>query len=259
MSRKAARQPHSWRPSPRGGEGAGVRGSAPRGAYKSIIAIKRNHWNDTSHLRQFIHGSTLEFSACSRAKPRIPCPCSPRGEGRFLQGSLFYAAWHRSPPPPSQRNQCGAALWTRPRSADSGTFRSADAVGYRRLMGAAEAATLVRPQGLSRGLRRRCSSSIACRIAGTAGDSMLAEFASVVRAVECAVAMQSRDRRAQRVAAAGAADRISASTSSRQRAWLRRHRFSRRLRKSGSPPPDHRTTASNGRDQTPTSNAPVAS
>src|SRR5262245_40404158 len=69
------------------------------------------------------------------------------------------------------------------------TILSADAVGYSRLMGEDEAATLAT-------LRAYRAASAALieghrgRIVVTAGDSLLAEFASVVRAVECAVAMQ---------------------------------------------------------------------
>jgi len=69
------------------------------------------------------------------------------------------------------------------------TILSADAVGYSRMMGADEAATLA--------TLRNYRAAIAAlvekyrgRIVGTAGDSLLAEFASVVRGVECAVAMQ---------------------------------------------------------------------
>jgi len=69
------------------------------------------------------------------------------------------------------------------------TILSADAVGYSRLMGEDEAATL----GTLKTYRAACAALIEShrgRIVGTAGDSMLAEFASVVRAVECAVGMQ---------------------------------------------------------------------
>jgi len=69
------------------------------------------------------------------------------------------------------------------------TILSADAVGYSRLMGEDETATLA----TLRAYRAACAALIDShrgRIVGTAGDSMLAEFASVVRAVECAVGMQ---------------------------------------------------------------------
>jgi class 3 adenylate cyclase len=66
---------------------------------------------------------------------------------------------------------------------------SADVKGYSRLMGQDEEATL---RTLT-SHRKLIDSSIAQhrgRIVGTAGDSMLAEFASVVDAVQCAVVVQ---------------------------------------------------------------------
>jgi adenylate cyclase len=69
------------------------------------------------------------------------------------------------------------------------TVLCADVHGYSRLMGADEAATL--------GTLRRCRSAIAGlvarhdgRIVNTWGDAVIAEFASVVEAVQCAVEIQ---------------------------------------------------------------------
>jgi len=69
------------------------------------------------------------------------------------------------------------------------TILSADVVGYSRLMGQDEAGTLA--------AWKACRDSAATlieshrgRIVGTAGDNILAEFASVVKAVECAVQIQ---------------------------------------------------------------------
>ncbi len=69
------------------------------------------------------------------------------------------------------------------------TILSADVAGYARLMGRDEAATLA--------MLKACREAIAGlaarhrgRIVGTAGDSVLAEFPSVVQAVECAVRIQ---------------------------------------------------------------------
>jgi adenylate cyclase len=69
------------------------------------------------------------------------------------------------------------------------TLLFADVVGYSRLMGEDEAGTLTTLRG--------CRDTIAQLIAGnrgrivnTAGDSVLAEFASVVKAVECAIQVQ---------------------------------------------------------------------
>src|SRR6185503_3639067 len=64
-----------------------------------------------------------------------------------------------------------------------------DVVGYSRLMGADEAGT---HQALGE-LRRTVDPQIAAhdgRIVGTAGDSVLADFSSVVDALNCAIEMQ---------------------------------------------------------------------
>ena len=69
------------------------------------------------------------------------------------------------------------------------TVLCADVYGYSRLMGADEAGTL--------GMLRRYRSAIAGlverhdgRIVNTWGDAVIAEFASVVEAVQCAVEIQ---------------------------------------------------------------------
>lgn len=69
------------------------------------------------------------------------------------------------------------------------TLFSADAAGYSRLMGEDEQATLA----TLRDRRAAMDGLIAKyggRIVNTAGDSVLAEFGSVVKAVECAIAVQ---------------------------------------------------------------------
>ena len=66
---------------------------------------------------------------------------------------------------------------------------AADVVGYSRLMGADEIGTLAR----LREYRDAMSAQIAARggrVVNTSGDSLLAEFTSVVDAIECAVAAQ---------------------------------------------------------------------
>jgi adenylate cyclase len=69
------------------------------------------------------------------------------------------------------------------------TILSADAAGYSRLMGENEPATLAMLKA-----RRAAMDDLIARhggrIVNTAGDSILAEFGSVVKAVECAVAVQ---------------------------------------------------------------------
>jgi len=66
---------------------------------------------------------------------------------------------------------------------------SADVKGYSRLMGADEEATL-RTLTSHRQVMDTLIAQYRGRIVGTAGDSVLAEFASVVEAVQCAVAIQ---------------------------------------------------------------------
>ena len=66
---------------------------------------------------------------------------------------------------------------------------SADVKGYSRLMGEAEEATL-RTLTSHRKLIDSQIAQYRGRIVGTAGDSVLAEFASVVAAVQCAVVIQ---------------------------------------------------------------------
>jgi adenylate cyclase len=70
---------------------------------------------------------------------------------------------------------------------------SADVKGYSRLMGEDEEATL-RTLTAYRQVVDTAIEQYRGRIVGTAGDSVLAEFASVVDAVECAVAIQTRLR-----------------------------------------------------------------
>lgn len=66
---------------------------------------------------------------------------------------------------------------------------AADAAGYSRLMGLDERATL-RSLSASRKIMDALIAEHGGRIANTAGDSVLAEFPSVVDAVECATAVQ---------------------------------------------------------------------
>ena len=71
---------------------------------------------------------------------------------------------------------------------------SADAEGYSRLMGEDEAAT-VRTLTAYRELMREAIGASRGRIVDTPGDNVLAEFGSVVDAVECAVSIQDTLRR----------------------------------------------------------------
>ena len=69
------------------------------------------------------------------------------------------------------------------------TILSADVVGYSRMMGEDEAGTLG-TLNLFRAVMAKLIGAHRGRIVGTAGDSVLAEFTSVVRAVDCAVRIQ---------------------------------------------------------------------
>ena len=67
---------------------------------------------------------------------------------------------------------------------------AADVAGYSRLMGADEEGTLERLMALRRELLDPEIAEHHGRIVKTTGDGMLVEFASVVDAVRCAVAVQ---------------------------------------------------------------------
>ena len=67
---------------------------------------------------------------------------------------------------------------------------AADVAGYSRLMGADEEGTLERLKALRRELLDPKIAEHRGRIVKTTGDGLLVEFASVVDAVRCAVAVQ---------------------------------------------------------------------
>src|SRR5689334_8655431 len=69
------------------------------------------------------------------------------------------------------------------------TILSADAVGYSRLMGQDETQTFATLKAY-RDLTAERIAQHRGRVVNTAGDSILAEFPSVVRAVECAIEVQ---------------------------------------------------------------------
>ena len=66
---------------------------------------------------------------------------------------------------------------------------AADIAGYSRLMGLDEAGTLARLKA-RREIMDRLIAAHRGRIFNTAGDSVVADFASAVDAVQCAVAVQ---------------------------------------------------------------------
>ena len=67
---------------------------------------------------------------------------------------------------------------------------AADVVGYSRLMAADEAGTLARLRQLRAEVFEPKIAQFHGRIVGSAGDSLLVEFASAVNAVQCAVEVQ---------------------------------------------------------------------
>jgi adenylate cyclase len=69
------------------------------------------------------------------------------------------------------------------------TLLFADAAGYSRLMGQDEGGTLAALSACRAAIAQQIGEH-AGRIVNTAGDNVLAEFASVVRAVECAIGVQ---------------------------------------------------------------------
>jgi adenylate cyclase len=72
---------------------------------------------------------------------------------------------------------------------------AADVVGYSRLVGADEEGTLARIRALRSELIDPAISANRGRVANTAGDSVLVEFASVVDAVRAAIGPLSKSER----------------------------------------------------------------
>jgi adenylate cyclase len=69
------------------------------------------------------------------------------------------------------------------------TILSADVAGYSRLMGADEPGTLAKLKAYREAIAEKIAGHRG-RLVNTAGDSVLAEFSSVVNAVDCAVRIQ---------------------------------------------------------------------
>ncbi len=74
---------------------------------------------------------------------------------------------------------------------------AADVVDYSRLMGADEAGTLA-ALAIRRAIFDTLVREFDGRVFGSVGDSLMAEFASAVNAVECAQGDPGRDRRRER-------------------------------------------------------------
>jgi len=71
---------------------------------------------------------------------------------------------------------------------------AADVAGYSRLVGADEEGTLARLKAIRRDLIDPAITAHKGRIVKTADDGMLVEFASVLDALRCAVAVQQKPR-----------------------------------------------------------------
>ena len=67
---------------------------------------------------------------------------------------------------------------------------AADVVGYSRMMGANETGTLTALKALDKDILQPLMTKHSGRVVKLMGDGVLAEFASAVNAVECAVEMQ---------------------------------------------------------------------
>lgn len=81
---------------------------------------------------------------------------------------------------------------------------AADAVGFSRLMAADEAATLARLKNIRTAIMEPAITRSGGRLVGSAGDSLLVEFASAVAAVQCAVDIQEKLAAANAGLSAGA-------------------------------------------------------
>src|SRR5882672_9186595 len=104
---------------------------------------------------------------------RLPLEWAPRADDPF--GPRGWRA------PPWPRNASNAKL---------AAILAADVAGYSRLMGADEEGTLARLKAHRRELIDPEIGEHKGRIVKTTGDGLLVEFASVVDAVRCAVAVQ---------------------------------------------------------------------
>src|SRR5262245_32049329 len=86
---------------------------------------------------------------------------------------------------------------------------AAEVAGYSRLIGADEGGTLERLKALRRELLDPKIAEHKGRIVKNTGDGMLVEFASVVDAVRCAVAVQQTMPRRNAIVGAAAPHRVS--------------------------------------------------
>src|SRR5215203_2178399 len=145
---------------------------------------------------QVCTGSTVETATASTTRRTAPATaifCFMENASRLIRPT-----YHSSPGADGSLASCPRPCSTFPMS--SGTERverklaaifCADVADYSRLMHADEAGTM-RTLMAHRAIMDGLIAQHGGRIANTAGDSVLAEFPSVVDAVECAVAVQEK-------------------------------------------------------------------
>jgi adenylate cyclase len=118
------------------------------------------------------------FSSGTEASPTV----------HFLSDNYSWPIIYRSP-----KNWCSPMTEERARRKLSGIL-SADAVGYSRMMQKDEAST-IRSLENSKELMTNLIQKYCGRVVDAPGDNLLAEFGSVVNAVECAVEIQNELKR----------------------------------------------------------------
>src|SRR5215203_2402437 len=147
-------------------------------------------------MTQVCTGSTVETATASTTRRTA----TPAAIFCFMENAsrLIRPTYHSSPGADGSLASCPRPCSTSPMSSDAERIERklaaifcADVADYSRLMHADEAGTM-RALMAHRAIMDGLIAEHGGRIANTAGDSVLAEFPSVVNAVECAVAVQER-------------------------------------------------------------------
>src|SRR5882672_9614078 len=127
-------------------------------------------------------------TALPTRRPKLPrerfsplTPCGRRRDGLPMPGHLSLGRWHPAEGPFMARERIQRRL---------AAILAADVVGYSRLMEADEGGTLAALRAHRKELIDPKIAEHGGRIVKLMGDGALVEFASVVDAVECAVAIQ---------------------------------------------------------------------
>src|SRR5437868_9738140 len=126
--------------------------------------------------------SSSETAPAAPVQPRSPAPTDRAWQDRHR--TLSYTCGDSPPCPPGATEMPEERVERR-----LAAILAADIAGYSALMGADEART-VRDLKAHQAVVLPMIAQFAGRIIDTAGDGILAEFGSVVNAVECAVAIQ---------------------------------------------------------------------